>query len=222
MTRQPQTPVVLRARVAMLLLAAMTTLAAAGNHANADGGRLLRTVKSGDWRVSIFAAPDPPRVGLVDVGVLLQNDSTGAVVSNAEIIVTLRTIEPLDGTPVAESAAATPDQSTNKLLQSALLELPRAGDWQGAIDVAADGRTASIPFELTVALLRLGIATLLIVSALVVAHKLIAVGERTLSSVLPGITITLALWLLGGLDSATIWTGSRRPTRPPMAASPLR
>ena len=151
MTRQPQTPVVLRARVAMLLLAAMTTLAAAGNHANADGGRLLRTVKSGDWRVSIFAAPDPPRVGLVDVGVLLQNDSTGAVVSNAEIIVTLRTIEPLDGTPVAESAAATPDQSTNKLLQSALLELPRAGDWQGAIDVAADGRTASIPFELTVA-----------------------------------------------------------------------
>jgi hypothetical protein len=133
-----------------LLLAALTTLAVACNRADADGGRLLRTVKAGDWRVSIFAAPDPPRVGLVDIGVLLQDDSTGAVVADAEIAVTIRAKEQHDGTPLAACAAATREQSTNKLLESALIDLPSAGAWDGTIDVAVDGRTASIPFELTV------------------------------------------------------------------------
>jgi membrane protein len=54
------------------------------------------------------------------------------------------------------------------------------------------------PFELTVALLRLSIATIVIVTALVVAHKMIAVGKRSMLSILPGISVTLALWLLGG------------------------
>jgi membrane protein len=45
---------------------------------------------------------------------------------------------------------------------------------------------------------RLAIATLVIVTALVVAHKLIAVGHRSMRAVLPGISVTLMLWLLGG------------------------
>ena len=80
------------------------------------------------------------------------------------------------------------------MLAFALLVILGPLIWRGALRFLP----GLAPFELTVALLRLGIATLLIISALVVAHKLIAVGERTLSSVLPGITITLALWLLGG------------------------
>jgi membrane protein len=80
------------------------------------------------------------------------------------------------------------------MLAFALLVILGPLIWRGALRFLP----GLAPFELTVALLRLGIATLLIVSALVVAHKLIAVGERTLRSVLPGITITLALWLLGG------------------------
>jgi membrane protein len=66
--------------------------------------------------------------------------------------------------------------------------------WRGAVHWLP----GLAPFEFTVALLRLTIATLVIVIALVVAHKLIAVGKRPILSVLPGITITLGLWLLGG------------------------
>lgn len=54
------------------------------------------------------------------------------------------------------------------------------------------------PFGFTVALLRLTITTILIVSVLVIAHKFIAAGRRPLRSVLPGVTVTLALWLIGG------------------------
>jgi membrane protein len=54
-------------------------------------------------------------------------------------------------------------------------------------------------FELTIAIVRFGVATVAIVSALVVAHKLIAIGHRSIKDILPGICVTLALWLLGGL-----------------------
>jgi membrane protein len=55
------------------------------------------------------------------------------------------------------------------------------------------------PFGFTAALLRLAIATLLIVSALTIAHKFIAAGRRSWRAILPGICVTLALWLIGGL-----------------------
>jgi len=59
------------------------------------------------------------------------------------------------------------------------------------------------PLGLTVALVRLAITTVLIVSALVIAHKFIAAGRRPVRAVLPGITITLGLWLLGGYGFGT-------------------
>jgi membrane protein len=55
------------------------------------------------------------------------------------------------------------------------------------------------PFGLTAALLRLGVATVLIVGALAIAHKFIAAGRRRLRDIVPGIATTLVLWLLGGL-----------------------
>ena len=67
--------------------------------------------------------------------------------------------------------------------------------WRGLVSLVP----AIEPFELTVAFLRLGIATLLIVVALVIAHKFIAAGRRPLGAVVPGILVTLLLWLIGGL-----------------------
>lgn len=55
------------------------------------------------------------------------------------------------------------------------------------------------PFGLTAALLRLSVATILIVGALAVAHKLIAAGRRRVKDIVPGILMTLILWLVGGL-----------------------
>ena len=55
------------------------------------------------------------------------------------------------------------------------------------------------PFNLTATILRVSVATGLIIGALAVAHKFVAAGRRRLVDILPGISTTLALWLLGGL-----------------------
>lgn len=67
--------------------------------------------------------------------------------------------------------------------------------WRGAV---AQLPTLA-PFTLTAALLRFTIATVLIVGALLVAHRFIAAGRRRFADVVPGIGTTLVLWLVGGL-----------------------
>jgi membrane protein len=47
--------------------------------------------------------------------------------------------------------------------------------------------------------LRLGVATVLIVVGLVAAHKYVPAGRRTFGAILPGIGVTLTLWLFGGV-----------------------
>ncbi|MGO4706994.1 YihY/virulence factor BrkB family protein [Microvirga sp. 2MCAF38] len=48
-------------------------------------------------------------------------------------------------------------------------------------------------------LLRLGVATLIIVAGLIGAHRFLPAGQRSFLSILPGIGVTLILWLLGGI-----------------------
>lgn len=55
------------------------------------------------------------------------------------------------------------------------------------------------PFDLTVTLLRLTIATTAIVGALAIAHLLIAAGRRRVRDIVPGIMTTLLLWLVAGV-----------------------
>jgi membrane protein len=55
------------------------------------------------------------------------------------------------------------------------------------------------PFEGIIDFLRVGVATVLIVLALVLAHKLVPAGSRKLRSVLPGVGVTLVLWMIGGI-----------------------
>jgi membrane protein len=54
------------------------------------------------------------------------------------------------------------------------------------------------PLDGLIGFLRIGIATLVIVAGLMCAHKLIPSGRRTFRSVMPGVGMTLFLWLLGG------------------------
>jgi membrane protein len=55
------------------------------------------------------------------------------------------------------------------------------------------------PFDGLIAFLRIGVATVLIVAALVLAHKLVPAGRRDFRSVMPGVGVTLLLWIFGGL-----------------------
>ncbi len=55
------------------------------------------------------------------------------------------------------------------------------------------------PFSGLIDFLRLGVATLVIVIALVCAHKLVPAANRAFREVLPGVAMTFGLWILGGL-----------------------
>lgn len=47
--------------------------------------------------------------------------------------------------------------------------------------------------------LRLGVATVVIIAGLIIAHMLIPSGRRAFRSIVPGVVVTLLLWLLGAL-----------------------
>jgi membrane protein len=55
------------------------------------------------------------------------------------------------------------------------------------------------PLEGTFTFFRFGIATVVLVVALVVAHKWLPAGRRRMVDILPGIVVTLLLWLLAGV-----------------------
>lgn len=55
------------------------------------------------------------------------------------------------------------------------------------------------PFEGTVTVLRLGVASTVLVIALVLVHKWLPAGRRSLLDIAPGIVVTLAMWLLTGI-----------------------
>ncbi len=55
------------------------------------------------------------------------------------------------------------------------------------------------PLSLMVAIGRIGVTAALLAFALVIAHKFVAAGRRSILSVLPGIGVTLLLWFLAGV-----------------------
>jgi membrane protein len=55
------------------------------------------------------------------------------------------------------------------------------------------------PLEATFTFARLGVATLVFVVALVLVHKWLPAGRRTLSEIAPGVITTIVLWLIMGI-----------------------
>lgn len=106
----------------LLLAPALMALCA---RARADGGLMLLHQMDGPFVVTVFAAPNPPRVGPIDISVLAQYRADGRAALNAEVIVRLRRE---GGMTVV--GRATREASRTKLLYSALMNLPEAGQWE--------------------------------------------------------------------------------------------
>ena len=119
-----------------LLLALLSTPPVIG-----DGGTLRLSRVAGDVRVSVFTSPTPPRVGTVDVSVLVQDAKSGAVRLRRPVQVRAW---PTDEPAHTVEATASHDLATNKLLQAAHLELDRPGLWRLAVTVGQAEVTADI------------------------------------------------------------------------------
>jgi hypothetical protein len=114
--------------------------------AHADGGVLRRSQAAGPFVLSVFTAPEPLRVGRADVSVLVQARGGASVVLDASVELRLRAPDGSEQMVAAAHAAA-----SNRLLQSAWVELPVPGRWALAVTARRASDVATVSCELDVA-----------------------------------------------------------------------
>ena len=127
-TAQPESPAV--SFILLGLALAMPTAAAcyglfAAEKIDIDGDIVRVQQVSGPFRISVFTAPDPVEKGDFEAAVLVQDADSGRVILDSDVKLGVQT----GGKPSGdlEFIRATREQSQNKILQAASLDLP-AGD----------------------------------------------------------------------------------------------
>jgi hypothetical protein len=109
---------------ATLILLACVTLDPLAVHA--DGGTVRLREASGPFLVTVFAAPEALRVGLIDMSVLVQDRKTGMVILDTTVNLEL---QPIPDTNPPFAIRATLGQAKNKLLQAVTIDVPAPGWW---------------------------------------------------------------------------------------------
>jgi hypothetical protein len=122
------------------------SLATLCSPARADGGSLVLSEKRGGYQITVFTAPTPFRAGPVDISTLVQDASTGDLVTRAQVIV--RMTKP---GRLALEYPATFEAATNKLFRAAQFELPEPGRWNMQVEVDASHGAAIISGEIEAA-----------------------------------------------------------------------
>lgn len=128
-------------------MATLLLVAAGDNGLRADGGAVRCSAREGRLRITVFTSPTPPRVGLVDVSVLIQDATSGEPYLDARVGVRA-TSRDHPNRVVAEEA--TRDAATNGWLVAAVLDLPSEGAWDLEVIVDRGEDRARVPFELEV------------------------------------------------------------------------
>jgi hypothetical protein len=113
--------------------------------AHADGGRLQMRQAAGPFVVSLFTTPESLAMGPADLSVMVEEQRS--ILLDADVVVTL-TPEASDVTSIV--AHLSHAHATNRLLQDAIVQLPRAGRWRAVVHVSEAGRKASATTDLTV------------------------------------------------------------------------
>ena len=114
----------------------------------ADGGAVQFSQRVGDLQITVMTDPTPLRVGAIDLSILTQNARTGEIATTGRTIVILRQG---DEPALLIRAEATTAASTNKLLRSAKIELPRPGRWHLEIQQPDIADAAQVDGEIQVA-----------------------------------------------------------------------
>jgi hypothetical protein len=101
--------------------------------ARGDGGTLQISQRRGDLQVSVFTAPAMPRVGLLDVSVLVQDSATQAI--RDDIVVQVR-LEHADAAAIPLQEAATTATATNRLFKAAQFDVTTVGVWRITVSLS--------------------------------------------------------------------------------------
>jgi hypothetical protein len=103
-----------------------------------DGAHIALRATSGAYSITLFTAPEPLAAGPVDLSLLVQDSSTGEVLSDATADVTLT-----HASGEALRFPLTRAAASNKLLLAAEPSLPASGNYSLAVYVERPGAAAA-------------------------------------------------------------------------------
>jgi hypothetical protein len=125
---------------ALRRLAAVFMMAMAATAARADGGIMLVHQDAGAFTITLFAAPQPLTVGTADFSVLVQNRSSGEMLLDPILDLTV------EGTTVRLTRA----QVSNRLLQSATVHFASPGKRRLTLAIRQGSEIAQLTTDCTV------------------------------------------------------------------------
>lgn len=128
-------------------LAAALVLGIWAAAARGDGGTMLLHQDAGPFTITLFAAPQPLRTGMADLSVMVQDRSSGEVLLDSIIDVTL-TPETAGTSP--ETVRLARGQASNRLLQASAVHFPKAGKWRVTLLVRRGNDAVHLATECTV------------------------------------------------------------------------
>ena len=122
-------------------------LAMVATAAHADGGAMLLHQDAGAFTITLFAAPQPLRTGDADLSVMVQDRTSGEVLLDPAIDVTV----------APESPGASPQivrlengQASNRLLQACTIHFSSSGRWHLTLLIRRGNDQAQLVTECTV------------------------------------------------------------------------
>ncbi len=137
---------VLPALMLALPLAAIACAWLAPDTVDLDGDVVRLQAASGPFQVTVFGEPGSLAAGATDVAVLVQERNSGAVVLDADVDLA---VQSTGGAPSV--VRATHEQSTNKLLEAATVDLPTAGSSDLRVSVRRGGDEGTVATTLDIA-----------------------------------------------------------------------
>ncbi|HEX7362574.1 MAG TPA: hypothetical protein VF283_18940 [Bryobacteraceae bacterium] len=126
--------------IAAFLLAAALLLA--------DGGTLQLQKQSEGLLITLFSSPVPLRAGTGDLSVMVQDAKDHSPILDAHVLV--HVARKVNGEIREVALPATHAKASNKMLYAADVPFDAAGDWRATVDVASNGKTASVSGPLRV------------------------------------------------------------------------
>jgi hypothetical protein len=125
-------------------LAAVLALGIWAAAAYGDGGTMLLHRDAGPFTITLFATPQPLRVGTADLSVMVQDRSSQEVLLDPAIDLTVAEGASQDTVRLARG------QASNRLLQAATVHFSKAGKWRLMLVVRRGKDTASLSTECAV------------------------------------------------------------------------
>ncbi len=133
--------------VAIFVVSGLCLAALASGGSDDDDVALRLSQTSGPFVISVFALPGDLDAGRSEFSVLVQDRDSLQVVQDADV--ELQATQ-ASGSPSTAQVRASSDESENKLLQAAAVELPSEGEWTLQVHVAHDGQSSEVSLPVRV------------------------------------------------------------------------